>query len=210
MRWSGCRTNENRFEEVEQMDCEVRFRPVKISLVGDRFGRLLVIGCAKKIQHKSSSMRAWICLCDCGIKCVKGHFPLVYNMTKSCGCLRREVSKTKSLKAPGVSGLRSLIRSYRESARVRDIVYTLTENEFARLTKKCCWYCGTPPVAKRLVKGSAHTTYTYNGLDRKLNSRGYIFDNVVPCCWPCNRMKRETPIGKFLTHIHLISSRHRR
>lgn len=65
------------------------------SYIGDKFGRLTIIEDTEDIKTSYGLVRTVRCLCDCGeeIKCrlhgVKG------GNTKSCGCLKREVtSKT--------------------------------------------------------------------------------------------------------------------
>lgn len=64
---------------------------------------------------------------------------------------------------------------YRRSAKKRGHVFDLSFETFQNLlsTRKC-HYCGF--VGKV-------------GLDRVINNLGYLVDNVVPCCWPCNRTK---------------------
>lgn len=57
------------------------------NLVGERFGRLLVL----RLVERGLKYLLWECLCDCGnTKIVQaGHF----GTTKSCGCLRSEKTK---------------------------------------------------------------------------------------------------------------------
>jgi hypothetical protein len=43
--------------------------------------------------------------------------------------------------------------------------------------------------------------YTYNGLDRVNNSKGYTRTNVVPCCIICNNAKRTLSLSEFLEWI---------
>lgn len=67
------------------------------ALAGSRFGRLVVIASADRIDRKGHLVRYWSCVCDCGntievhqAKILKGH-------TKSCGCLRQEaLSKART------------------------------------------------------------------------------------------------------------------
>lgn len=51
-----------------------------------------------------------------------------------------------------------------------------------------CAYCGV-----HLQRNKHHLCDTNNPLllDRKDSSKGYTANNVVPCCWPCNEMKRD-------------------
>ena len=66
-----------------------------ISLVGHTFGRLEVIQLAfSKPNHNSS----WLCKCDCGNSVVVVGHALRTGHTKSCGCLKREVTAKRSRK----------------------------------------------------------------------------------------------------------------
>ncbi len=62
---------------------------------GTRFGRLVVVGDGGRANDDTH--RAWLCRCDCGN--VKPVLPssLRGGRTRSCGCLRREVSSVVSL-----------------------------------------------------------------------------------------------------------------
>jgi hypothetical protein len=66
-----------------------------ISLVGHTFGRLEVIQLAfSKPNHNTS----WLCKCDCGNSVVVVGHALRTGHTKSCGCLKREVTAKRSRK----------------------------------------------------------------------------------------------------------------
>lgn len=58
-------------------------------LTGQIFGKLKVIDCAGR-NHRKQAL--WNCLCECGKKVVVHGNHLRSNRTKSCGCLRSEVS----------------------------------------------------------------------------------------------------------------------
>lgn len=55
---------------------------------GHRFGRLTAI----KISHKKANRAYWLCRCDCGNSKAVRYSSLVYGVTKSCGCLAKELS----------------------------------------------------------------------------------------------------------------------
>lgn len=58
--------------------------------------------------------------------------------------------------------------------------WNLTFEEYVvALGNQVCYYC----TGKLSPSGS--------GLDRKDNHRGYEIDNVVPCCYTCNTLKRD-------------------
>lgn len=58
----------------------------RIDLTGKRFGRLVVVDYAFTKDNKAY----WNCICDCGNTCVKKGSNLMYDVTKSCGCLHKE------------------------------------------------------------------------------------------------------------------------
>ena len=67
-----------------------------IDLTGQRFGKLTVIKQAAPQKTKFDTYRTmWLCQCDCGRKTAVWAENLKRGMTKSCGCLRRELSSQR-------------------------------------------------------------------------------------------------------------------
>ncbi|KRK99674.1 hypothetical protein FD04_GL002450 [Secundilactobacillus odoratitofui DSM 19909 = JCM 15043] len=62
-----------------------------IDLTGQRFGRLLVMERAKTVAKNGNL--CWLCHCDCGKHVVVEGYALRSGVTRSCGCLRRDVSR---------------------------------------------------------------------------------------------------------------------
>lgn len=60
-----------------------------INLVGEKFGRLLVV---EKAESKNGHIR-WRCKCDCGNECIVNGYSLKSGNTTSCGCFKRENAK---------------------------------------------------------------------------------------------------------------------
>lgn len=71
-----------------------------IDLTGKTFSRLVVVGFAYLKQRSSSRSRTsyWNVKCQCGSDVVVCGLHLTHNQVKSCGCLRREVSRARSMK----------------------------------------------------------------------------------------------------------------
>ena len=69
-------------------------RKRSIDLTGKRFGRLTVIERADdRITKSGIRIKMWECLCDCGKEnIIVQHSALQSGSTKSCGCLRKEVT----------------------------------------------------------------------------------------------------------------------
>lgn len=63
--------------------------PKKLSLTGQRFGRLTVLG---EVARRSCGHIKWLCECDCGGVSEVSGSSLLQNIAKSCGCLRVEKS----------------------------------------------------------------------------------------------------------------------
>lgn len=70
----------------------------KLDLCGQRFGKLVVLEQAEDYILKNGRHKIqWLCQCDCGnIKIAKTD-NLRAGYTKSCGCLRQEVSSTANI-----------------------------------------------------------------------------------------------------------------
>ena len=67
-----------------------------VDLTGKRFGRLTVLrrdGVIYMSGNRRWSQPTWLCKCDCGTEFVTCGAYLRQGRTKSCGCLRREVTQ---------------------------------------------------------------------------------------------------------------------
>src|SRR3990167_6369828 len=81
-----------------------------------------------------------------------------------------------------------LLANYKNSAKVRNVPFTLSDEQFRELTQEKCFYCGSEPSQEKYRKFS-NGAYVFNGIDRKDNSKGYVQGNVLHCCFICNRAK---------------------
>lgn len=57
--------------------------------------------------------------------------------------------------------------------------FSISFPEYLHLIDGTCSYCEQPLEP------------TGTGLDRQDNSKGYVIDNVVACCWVCNRARAD-------------------
>ena len=168
------------------------------NLVGQKFGRLTVISRAEnyRIPH-GEELTQWLCECDCDKKRIAILArSLKSGQTKSCGCLKLELSRIEF----GEAAFNNLYDTYTKGARDRNFDFELTKSEFRILTQQDCYYCGLEPI--QIKKGKNHNgNYLYNGLDRLDNSIGYYLDNIVPCCGRCNKMKSILGKEEFLDWV---------
>ena len=70
-----------------------------VNLIGQKFGRLTVVEFCGVSNHKAR----WKCVCDCGLTVIAPANNLRSGNTKSCGCLRREMTAKRG-KANTVHG----------------------------------------------------------------------------------------------------------
>jgi hypothetical protein len=168
-------------------------------IIGKKFGRLLVLNRAE--QHSKRRDYYFNCLCDCG----KSHKVLRYHLTlnkiSSCGCLRKETAAKNSNKKPlGVSMINTLYGRYKAGAKVRNLEFNLSNEEFKSFIFSNCKYCGVAPMIFYKTK-TANGGVTYNGIDRIDNTLNYTISNCVTCCKDCNYAKGSMSLDEWYLYI---------
>jgi hypothetical protein len=128
--------------------------------IGLRYGRYVVTAFSRR---KSNTEYLYYCLCDCGVGREVRISSLKQGHTKSCGCLHKDVKRH----APGSAALKNLFNRYQWEARQRGYSFELSLEQFQKITAQNCFY----------------------GVDRVDNALGYVPDNCVPSCKPCNAAK---------------------
>jgi len=171
-----------------------------IDLVGKKFGRLTVL--RRSYPNSKSGELKWCCKCECGKEKIIFGQNLRGGFTQSCGCLQKE---TTSHLPVGLASMRLLIRDYKRGAKKRGYSYELTEEQFAEITKKDCYYCGIKPY-NAYSQLHRNGDYIYNGIDRIDNTKGYTIDNVVSCCKICNHAKNKQTLQEFQDWINRVES----
>jgi hypothetical protein len=100
----------------------------------------------------------------------------------------KEIMKRSSLKRKLTPKGRFV--TYKWGARNRGIAFELTFEQFVAFWQKPCHYCG----------GEIDTI----GLDRIDSAKGYIVDNVVPCCSTHNLMKNDMTHDQFVNACRIV------
>lgn len=100
------------------------------------------------------------------------------------------------------SSLNSIFKVYQDGSKSRNIEWCLTNDQFLELIYQDCYYCGNPPEVRNRDKSTDKEMV--NGIDRIDSSKGYVFDNCVPCCTMCNYMKQSYTIDNFLDQVKKI------
>lgn len=185
----------------------------KDSIIGKKYGKLLVKECIISYDQDKDSRGTFLCECDCGgIVKVKGKMlGWTIGGTRSCGCLT-SICKRKDKD-----------RVYRESYRghirhARDKNFTpVPYNLWVEIVVNPCYYCGE--IDERVSRGLLQSKFAtdsdiqytkryINGIDRLDNNRGYELDNCVPCCAQCNKMKLNYPKEYFYKRVETIYNHH--
>lgn len=82
--------------------------------------------------------------------------------------------------------------------------FKLTKPEAIELYKSNCFYCDSAPSNVFKSANIDGFTLKYTGIDRVDSSKGYTTDNVVPCCYKCNRAKMNLSQDEFYNLISNI------
>lgn len=137
----------------------------------------------------------WLFKCECGNEVIADKYQHKINRVKSCGCLRARNIKNCNL-PDGLTAFNSLYDQKYDNRSVieRNIIFSLSRNDFLFLTKQNCSYCGKEPSS--CIK-SEKSFYIYNGIDRVDNNKGYVIENSITSCGICNLFKAEMSQEKF-------------
>ena len=183
----------------------------KEDLLGQKFGRLMVVGAAEPSGKRKRA--AWLCKCECGVEKVIRAESLKDGSTKSCGCLNDEKRSERAAMMYGV-----LVKYHPSEATARHVWKKqyddgISFEDFMRISQMNCDYCGSEPnniqnAAASDKKASAFAKengdFKYNGLDRVDSTKPHTLENVVPCCKWCNYAKRERTVEEFKTWIEQL------
>lgn len=162
---------------------------------GLRFGKLVVINELPSVLGKHGRMhRRFACRCDCGKQVNVYQTALTEKGKSNCTiCIYGNKSREE------IMG-RSLLRQYKNGAKKRGILFTISDAEFFSIIKTPCYYCG-----KFRCRRNIHTKeefYNFNGVDRIDSLKGYTAGNVVPCCTYCNQAKNSREPDEFLVWVN--------
>lgn len=186
----------------------------RVDYTGQTHGYLTAVRFLGMSNHKNGHASAiWLFKCQCGneVERQASHVLFVDKNKRrprpsvpSCGC-----RLTAKKLTPGESGFRATMRYYNLGSKTRNLEFSLTDEQCKELFGNNCYYCGAEPTnSPQTGPHSRSLDYKYNGIDRVNNDLGYRTDNVVTCCWDCNRMKLQMTQSQFYDKVKAIYDRH--
>lgn len=187
--------NESRNEFIKR--CIPITKKVKDE-TGKKYGKLTVLG---YIGSKGKKQLAyWLCECECGNYVWARGSSLRNGSHKSCGCIH---DNSWAKKEKGVAAFNQLYNQYRCDAKKRGLFFSITKEQFKKLTSANCHYCNSKPSFVSKTR-SNNGIYIYNGIDRIDNSQGYLLNNLVSCCKICNGAKCKSSYDDFILWIKKV------
>lgn len=180
-------------------------------LIYDRNGESSNLKFLCYVKHATDTKNTYVDVeCTlCGKHATKGLADIRYGKTKSCGCLRSALKTTDA-------AYRHKYKHYRRGAKRRELTFSISFEEFIKLGKQNCYYCGLEPEERvdsyggRISKktGIRNISYTapfkFGSIDRINSSKGYVKGNCRPSCIQCNTMKLDYTESDFLDKIKAI------
>ena len=158
------------------------------SLIGKTFGKWLLVG---PIEYRAGKRAMWyLCRCACGSEKFVSRESLTAGTSSKC-------PRCTARKYPiGTYAKEAVLLRYKREAKERKLSWNLTRLEFDALVIQDCSYCRAEP--SNVTTSWDKSTFTYTGIDRVDNTRGYESDNVVPCCRECNKAKGSRTQKEFI------------
>ncbi|SCC62096.1 Uncharacterized protein BCZB5J_05094 [Bacillus cereus] len=216
----GSRVSVNAYELTHEMKLSCGcIRREKYDLTGKIFGRLTVVGKSSK-RGKNGDM-LWECECSCGTKNLLHTRNNLLRTdgfkTVSCGCYRTEGLHVKNREEDRE---KHIIKFLYGKLKIRNKNKGFNNDEIISLEVykdiiiKPCKYCGIEK--SNTTNDTKNNEYNYkikeryerkkvsefifyhNGVDRIDSSKGYVIENVVPCCKYCNMAKMDNSEKVFL------------
>ena len=173
----------------------------KRDLLNQRFGRLIVM---TESKERKASRVSWLCQCDCGQRKIISSKNLCDGDTRSCGCLRRDVSSTKTWAGRGQVS-KDYYSQIRRNAIKRDINFDITMEEMWELFKFQSGFCALSGIKIELSRNSKKKKPTAS-IDRIDSSIGYTKENIQWLHKDVNIMKNVFEQKKFINLCERVTN----
>lgn len=178
--------------------------PKVVNIIGQKFGRLLVI---KEFSERTpNGHKKYVCNCDCGNTHITSGESIRKGSSKSCGCLRREYKSSNYNENRKQQILKDLYHStVVKRCKSKGWVDFLDFSLFENIVQSNCKYCGVEPISKIEDRSNKNNGYLMvNGVDRIDSDLGYTRENSVPCCKICNSAKNNMSVNDFKEWVRKV------
>jgi hypothetical protein len=172
-------------------------------IINKTYGYLTVIE-----KDAADPKAGYKCLCICNKIVYKDKYYLLNGRPKSCGCKRGFLLSVKHTKPNSEAQFNNIFTQYKGGAKIRNLNFLLSFDEFKSIITENCYYCGEPPHIYNIRGRSSKAAKNYNivpiyhnGIDRIDSKQGYSIENCVPCCKNCNRVKSDLTYNEFIEYI---------
>ena len=119
------------------------------NLEGQQFGKLIAISATDKRSHNKTVI--WLCKCTaCGKEVELPSTKLKNSEVLSCGC-QEYIKPARTLH--GESGFNALYSEYQYGAKIRNLGFEISREDFKAIVTSTCVYCGQEP--NRVKYGSS-------------------------------------------------------
>jgi len=171
-----------------------------VDMTGKRIGHLFFQKRAENRTHPSGEIETyWQVKCDCG-----NVFEICRSnvgRTQHCKDCANIQSGLKHRLPPGMVARNGVLGDYKKGAVQRKLIWALTDEQVFEFLQGYCHYCGISPCTVSSYKDASGGVFTYNGIDRKDNTKGYTLENCVSCCKICNSAKMALPYDEFVSYL---------
>lgn len=167
---------------------------------GDKFGKFTILNkthkggfdlqceCGKEVRYSMSATKKRL---------------NVFDNPEFSGCVECNKIERRLLWAKDKEWqAKQVYKRVKRNAKCRGLSFKLTIKDIQSLIFKVCTYCGNPPSNRNT--DTPGIAFYYNGLDRVNSSKGYVKENVVPCCIQCNKAKSNYSLKEFTNWIQSV------
>lgn len=158
--------------------------PSALKLLGQRFGRLLVID---QCEERRRNNIVWLCKCECGSEVKIPGKDLRYGNTTSCGCLQKEVAALNVSTATRTHGMSHKTYLYGIWTGIKDRCYNTNHPAYPNYGGRGITMCVEwIEDFAQFVKDVGDRPSDEHTLDRLDNNSGYCKDN---CRWITRKLQ---------------------
>jgi hypothetical protein len=160
--------------------------------IGQKFGRLKIINFSHKRKKNGKSYISVRCICECGNEIDSTPSRLTSGVTKSCGCLQKELTIKRST-THGMSGTKELLlfRGAQERAKENKLPINIELSDI-KIPNNC-------PVLKiKLDKKNFKVKDNSPSLDKIIPKKGYTKNNISVISHRANTIKSDGRLNEFI------------